>query len=78
MKNNKILLIVWKDAHSEQTWMHESEITAEPYLVTTIGFRLRKTKKGHTSLAQSITPDGNLDHVIHIPDEMIVSVQELI
>jgi hypothetical protein len=34
-------------------------------------------KPGHVSLAQSIGDDGALDHIIHIPDGMVMEVTEL-
>jgi hypothetical protein len=76
MRTNKIVIVVWSDAHSEPTWMDESEIDNDPYLVHSVGFKLRRCKKGHLSIAQSVTDDGNIDHVIHIPKAMIVSMQE--
>jgi hypothetical protein len=53
-----------------------ADIDAEPYRVTTVGWRI-EPKPGHVSLAQSIGDDGALDHIIHIPDGMVMEVTEL-
>lgn len=70
--------VVWKDAHAaEGVWHTLDEVRAgDPYLVTSVGIKI-KGKKGHLTLVQTITEDRMCDHIIHILDEMIVSVDEL-
>lgn len=72
------IAVVWHDAHSDRSggWVLPADIDDEPYRVTTVGWRI-DPKPGHVSLAQSIGDDGALDHIIHIPDGMVMEVTEL-
>ncbi len=56
--------------------MLPADIDADPYRVTSVGWRI-EPKVGHVSLAQSVGDDGAYDHVLHIPDGMVIEVIEL-
>jgi hypothetical protein len=70
------ILVVWADAHADlETWTHPDEIedTGE-YLVRSIGWQLpagEGGKQDHLTICQSQTPDGDVDHVLHIPIGMV-------
>ena len=72
------IVVVWHDAHADRAggWVLPTDIDNEPYRVTSVGWRI-EPKPGHVSLAQSIGDDGALDHIIHIPDGMVMEVTEL-
>jgi hypothetical protein len=72
------IVVVWHDAHADRAggWVLPADIDAEPYRVISVGWRI-EPKPGHVSLAQSIGDDGALDHIIHIPDGMVMEVTEL-
>jgi len=78
-KMNELLTyiyVTWKDAHSgTTTWTQPSEIDPEPCIVRTSGFLLAEASGGkpdHITVFQSITPDGDVDHVLHIPVKMVL------
>jgi len=77
----KVVVVMWKDAHADcQGWSEMEEIDDEPYLVRSVGFLLTKgrgKKKGHVSIAQSISEDKMIDSVLHIPKRMVVSLAVL-
>lgn len=70
------IYVTWRDAHSGvNTWTQPSEIDPEPCIVRTSGFLLSEADGGkpdHVTVFQSITPDGDVDHVLHIPVKMVV------
>jgi len=70
------IYVTWRDAHSgTTTWTQPTEIDPEPCIVRTSGFLLAESEGGkpeHITVFQSITPDGDIDHVLHIPVKMIV------
>jgi len=66
---NKIVLVMWKDAHADQS----DDIDDEPYIVRSVGWLIPNKKRGHVTLAQSIGDGGHIDHILHIPKGMIVS-----
>jgi hypothetical protein len=74
------VVIYWIDAHADATsWTSVSDIDEDPYLVQTVGFELEKLKPGHVSVAQSSgDDDGVVDHVLHIPAQMIKSMRYLV
>jgi hypothetical protein len=68
----------WSDAHADGTgsWLRIEDIEDEPYVVRSTGFVLDEVKKGHISIAQSLgAEEGVVDHVLHIPVGMILSIQ---
>lgn len=72
-----IVLVTWHDAHGDaRGWSQYDDLDSEPCIVHTAGFHLVEAKKGHISVAQSITGD-DLDSVIHIPTAMVVNVRNL-
>lgn len=75
------VIVIWKDAHSDcEGWAEPSDIDDEPYLIRTVGFQLEPgagKKKGHVSIAQSVSADNMIDSILHIPKRMVVSVTPL-
>lgn len=70
------IYLTWKDAHSgTTTWTQPRDIDSEPCIVKTSGFLLSEAeggKEGHITVFQSVTPDGDIDHVLHIPVGMVI------
>lgn len=77
----KPVVVVWKDAHADcEGWSTLEDIDDEPYIVRSIGFMLEKDrgkKKGHVSIAQSVSEDNMIDSVLHIPKRMVISLAVL-
>jgi hypothetical protein len=77
----KPVIVIWKDAHSDcEGWADPNDTDDGPYLIRTAGFQLEPgqgKKKGHVSIAQSISADNMIDSVLHIPKRMVVSVSPL-
>jgi hypothetical protein len=70
------IYVTWRDAHAgTTTWTNPRDIDPEPCIVRTSGFLMAESdggKKDHLTIFQSITPDGDVDHVLHIPVGMVV------
>lgn len=75
---HKVVSVVWKDAHADfgGSWVSATDIATEPCLVHSCGFLLPNAKPDHLTLVQSAINDSIYDHVIHIPNAMVVSVTE--
>lgn len=75
----RLFVVLWRDAHADgDSWIGVDDIEDAPYIVESVGFVLEGVKSGHTSLCQSLADDdGVVDHVLHIPNEMIVDVINL-
>jgi len=79
----KPVKVIWKDAHSDAdgwTDLDDLERDHEPYIVQSVGLLLfpgRGQKRKHISLAQSLTIDGHVDSVLHIPKPMVLEVVNL-
>ena len=77
MAGLSLVLVRWADAHSGIGHWHELEETAEDdteYLVQSVGWLIptdKGGKQGHVTLAQSLTPDDMVDHILHIPKGMV-------
>ncbi len=70
----KIVCVKWHDAHADRSggWVEANSIDALPYVVTSVGWLISPAPKTHhVSIAQSEGDESVLDHVIHIPSEMI-------
>jgi len=71
------IYVTWHDAHSgSETWTNLRDLDQEPVLVRTAGFLLPESdggKVGHITIFQSITPNDDVDHVLHIPVKMVQS-----
>lgn len=77
---NELVLVVWRDAHADRSgsWLDLEDIDDEPYIVHSAGFLLRDVKKNHVSIAQSLgADDGVVDHVLHVPKEMVIAVTSI-
>jgi hypothetical protein len=72
-----LALVIWHDAHSEDSWSQLTDLDPEPYVVETVGFLLPDAKPGHVVIAQSIGSDDSMDSVLQIPVGMVVSVTTL-
>lgn len=76
MKNElTYIYVTWIDAHSGgETWTNIRDLDQDPVLVRTAGFLLSQSdggKEGHITIFQSITPNDDVDHVLHIPTAMV-------
>lgn len=73
-----VVLVLWHDAHAgnDGQWVHLDECEDDgAYLVATAGIildRKRGGKKNHVSIASSLTNDGHVDYITHIPKRMVV------
>ena len=75
----RLVAITWADAHAdcyEWTGLADVEDTGD-YLVRSVGILLVDAKRGHVSIAQSMTPDEDVDSVLHIPKGMVRRVEAL-
>ena len=74
------VLIIWHDAHSgSESWVNIKDLDLDPAIVQTVGFLLSTTDGGkpdHVTIYQSRNED-NIDHVLHIPVKMVVSIKVL-
>ena len=70
------IYVTWRDAHAATTtWTNTRDLDQDPCIVRTGGFLLSLAdggKEGHITIFQSITPDGDVDHVICIPSQMVI------
>ncbi len=69
-------MVVWADAHAgDRQWWEPEELPEEgEYLVQSVGFLLPLGAGGkaqHITLAQSLTSEGMVDHIIYIPSGMV-------
>jgi hypothetical protein len=76
-ENLTYIYVTWRDAHSgTTTWTAPRDLDSEPFIVRSSGFLLAESeggKKEHLTICQSVTPDGDIDHVLHIPIAMVVA-----
>ena len=79
----RVAIIIWHDAHADVSgeWKSlDDHDDTEPYEVVSVGIVLDRKhggKKGHVSVAQSITRDRFVDYVTHIPNKMVVEQFDL-
>lgn len=75
-EKSMLAIVLWRDAHADGgSWLCVSDIEDAPYLVESVGFVLDGVKSGHLSICQSLgDDDGVVDHVLHIPMEMVVDI----
>ena len=74
-----LVRVVWRDAHADRsgTWIQPADMDSDPYTVASVGW-LVAPKPDHLSIAQSVSDDGALDHVLHIPTGWTLTVTTLI
>jgi|DEB0MinimDraft_6_1074348.scaffolds.fasta_scaffold183821_2 hypothetical protein len=79
MNDLRMVAITWADAHGDcAEWTDLTEVEDDgDYLVRSVGILLVGAKRGHLSIAQSITPDEDVDSVLHIPKGMVRRVEAL-
>lgn len=82
MSAHSKVLVVWADAHSApHEWLDPDDMESEgELLVQTLGHLLPVGDGGknhHVTVAQSMTSEGMVDHVIHIPVDMVRSMSVL-
>lgn len=74
------VLIVWHDAHSgSESWVNIKDLDTLPAEVQSVGFLLAEADGGkpdHLTIYQSRNEDA-VDHVLHIPRQMVVSLKVL-
>lgn len=74
----KPVKVVWHDAHAEGGgWMCPDDIDPDAYSVVTVGWLIDDAKPDHVVVAQSHGCDGQVDHVLAIPVDMVQRVVEL-
>ena len=75
---HQYVLLVWADAHAgEGHWDTLDPDDKDEHLVTTCGMLITEADGGkpkHLTIAQSKSPDGFFDHVIHIPQGMVRTI----
>lgn len=80
MAGLSLVCVRWADAHAGVGHWHELEEVAEgdeEYIVESVGWLIPVDKGGkhlHVTLAQSVTPDDMVDHILHIPKGMVRSM----
>ena len=76
-----LVRVTWADAHSSphSSWCDPDELRedVEEWLNDTVGYVVAPGKPDHVTVAQSVTPDGSVDHVLHIPTGMVRKVSVL-
>ena len=75
----ELAAVWWKDAHGDDsTWIAPGPADDDsPYVVLSVGYLLDRKhgrKRGHVSVARSVTCDGHIDAVLHIPRRMVLRV----
>lgn len=71
----EVVQVVWADAHAgeNESWIavEELQVQGEEYLVTSVGWLVVGAKDKHVTIAQSLTADDQVDHVLHVPEGMV-------
>ena len=81
--SDQLVAVTWADAHSLETFDWKSldslDLNDGDYLIVSVGWMLPEevTKKNHVVLYQSLTPDGDLDHILVIPQAMVRVIEKL-
>jgi hypothetical protein len=81
--SDQLVAVTWADAHSLDTYewkaLNELDLNDGDYLIVSVGWMLPDeiSKKNHVVLYQSRTPDGDLDHVLVIPQGMVRVIEKL-
>lgn len=75
MSDYELVLMLWADAHAgDGHWATLDEDETGEHIIETCGYLIREEdggKASHFTIAQSVSPDGFVDHVIHIPQAMM-------
>ena len=75
-----VVLVTWHDAHSgSESWIAVKDLDQDPAEVQTVGFLLSTSdggKPAHVTIYQSRNEEA-VDHVLHIPVKMVVSIKVL-
>ena len=82
MKKIKLVVVVWRDAHSVDDGWQWLDIPTEsdPLTVTSVGWQLdgkHGGKRGHISIAQSVTDQRAICSILHIPKGMVDRITPL-
>lgn len=78
----EIVAVVWRDAHAANegwAWFDVPNDDGD-LIVTSVGLLLPKghgRKRGHVSIAQSVTDHRAIDSLLHVPKGMVISVTRL-
>jgi hypothetical protein len=78
----KVAVVRWLDAHADVSgWASiRGPHDRDPYEIVTVGLLLKRKegrKPRHVSIAQSLSQEGFIDSVLHVPKAMVVDVTEL-
>lgn len=67
--------VTWTDAHAgPEQWASLDELEQGEFLVGSVGYLIPVSaggKEGHVTIAQSLTQDGHIDHVLYVPVGMV-------
>lgn len=75
----KLVRVIWRDAHSiGETWADPADLDADPMVVDTIGWLIEGGKPEHVVVCQSLADSGMVDHVLAIPQGMVVRLVEVV
>ena len=78
---HEFVLVIWADAHAGSGhWAELDTEDLDEHLVQSVGMLVTDQDGGkpkHITLAQSKSPDGFYDHVIHIPNQMMREIKFL-
>jgi len=76
--DHAFVCVSWLDAHSgTDQWTQMTNLDQDGCLVKTAGFLLPEGKPHHVTIYQSRTPNDDIDHVLHIPTDMIQTIQTI-
>lgn len=78
----KPVLVIWHDAHAgTDGWTHLADLDVDDYCVVySLGYLVESkqyAKKNHVTIAQSIIEEEFVDHVLHIPKNMVDKIINL-
>ena len=76
------VVVSWADAHAGmEHWTPLTDLEDDgEYIVSSVGWLIPVDEGGkaeHVTLAQSLTPDDDVDHVIHIPVSMVRTIASI-
>jgi len=77
----RYIVVKWADAHQGPgEWCVLDEEDKDEHIITTVGLMVSENDGGkpkHLTVAQSLSPDGFVDHVIYIPHGMVRHIATL-
>lgn len=81
MPKHEFVLVVWADAHSGAgSWSALDTDDKDEFLNETVGMLVTEEQGGkpnHVTVAQSVTQEGDYDHVLYILNSMVRGICRL-